>query len=177
MSVPDGLTIGGRPRETAAMHTIDGLEGLRAMAGRDLGASGWHDVTQERVSAFAQATEDFEPIHVDPEAARATGLEGTIAHGMYTLSLSVKLLYELYETRGMERWLNYGFDRVRFVAPVPVGSRIRMRGRVAAADESDAGVRLRVEETFELEDGGVVCVAEAVYLYTPQGWAATRAAA
>lgn len=148
------------------MVEIDGDDALRALAGRDLGASAWHRVTQERVTAFSEATEDDEPIHLDADHARTMGLPGTIGHGLFTLALGPKMLYELWTVRNAGLGLNYGFERVRFLQPVPVDSRVRMRARVTAVTDTDAGLRIAMEQTFELEGSErPACVADAVYLY------------
>lgn len=148
------------------MVEIDGDDALRALAGRDLGASAWHRVTQERVTAFSEATEDDEPIHLDADHARSMGLPGTIGHGLFTLALGPKMLYELWTVQNAGLGLNYGFERVRFLQPVPVDSRVRMRARVTAVTDTDAGLRIAMEQTFELEGSErPACVADAVYLY------------
>lgn len=148
------------------MIEIDGIDGLRELAGRELGASAWHEVTQERIAAFAAATDDFERIHLDPEHARAMGLADTIAHGLYTLSLGPKLLYELWSVRDAGLGLNFGFDRVRFVSPLPVGSRVRMRARVTDVADGPGGLRIAIEQRFEREgQEPPVCVADAIVLF------------
>src|ERR687889_2683031 len=119
------------------MLTITGVEGLRARAGKELGVSEWHEVTQDRINAFAAATDDYERIHVDPERAAETPFGVTIAHGLYTLSLGPKFLYEIFTMTGHSLGLNYGFDRVRFLTPVRVGSRIRMSARLLGSEPID----------------------------------------
>src|SRR5438094_10063812 len=101
--------------------------------GAEFGPSSWIDVPQEKIDAFAAATGDDQWIHVDPERAAAGPFGTTIAHGYLTLSLAPALLYELLEVDGARLIVNYGLNRVRFPAPVPVGSRVRMRAEVAAA--------------------------------------------
>ncbi|WP_026909930.1 MaoC family dehydratase [Patulibacter minatonensis] len=148
------------------MVEIDGDDALRALAGRDLGVSAWHRVTQERIALFAEATDDDEPIHLDGDHARAMGLPGTIGHGLFTLSLGPKMLYELWTVRNVGLGLNYGFERVRFLQPVPEGGRVRMRARVTAVTDTDAGMRVAIEQTFELEGSDrPACVADAVVLF------------
>ena len=148
------------------MLTITGVAGLRARAGQELGVSAWHEVTQDRINAFAEATDDYERIHIDPERAKETPFGVTIAHGLYTLSLGPKFLYEIFAMEDVPLALNYGFDRVRFIAPVPVGSRVRMRAVLKAVEETAGGVRARVEQTFEREgQDKPVCVAESLVLY------------
>lgn len=132
--------------------------------GLELGPTSWLEIGQERIDAFAAATDDPQWIHTDPERA-ATGPFGTtIAHGFLTLSLCVPMLYELLPpTGGMV--VNYGVNKVRFPAPVPSGSRIRGRFRFLDVESTDRGDRATVEATVECE--GVekpVCVAELVVL-------------
>src|SRR3954470_2305757 len=114
------------------MLTISGLDELRAKVGEELGVSEWHEVTQERIDAFAEATGDDQWIHVDPERAAQTPFGGTIAHGLYTLSLAPALTSSLLSFDGFAFALNYGYNRIRFPAPLPVGSRIRLRAALAA---------------------------------------------
>jgi acyl dehydratase len=148
------------------MLTISGIEDLRSRAGEELGVSAWHEVTQAHIDAFAAATDDYERIHVDPERAKETPWGVTIAHGLYTLSLGPKFLYEMFEMAGVPLALNYGFDRVRFISPLPVGSRVRMRATLQAVEETGAGVRARIEQTFEREgQDKPVCVAESLVMY------------
>jgi acyl dehydratase len=145
------------------MITITGPDELKARVGEELGVSEWHEVTQERIDAFAEATEDFQWIHVDPERAAQTPFGGTIAHGLYTLSLGPKFSYALFSLEGFAFGLNYGFGKVRFPAPVHVGSRVRMRATLASVDEVPGGLQLTVAQTFETEGGEKpVCVAEAI---------------
>jgi acyl dehydratase len=146
-----------------AATVINGLDELKAKVGEELGVSDWVDVTQEAIDAFADATGDHQWIHVDPERAKDTPFGGTIAHGLYTLSLGPALSYSLYEVNGVAFALNYGFNKVRFPAPLPVGSKVRMRATLTAADEIAGGVQMTVTQTFEREGGDKpVCVAESV---------------
>lgn len=129
------------------------LAELAAGVGRDLGVSPWFEVDQARVDRFADVTEDHQFIHVDPERAAATPFGGTIAHGLLTLSLIVHLCLDrvpkLEDTRLL---LNYGFDRVRFVAPVRVGKRIRAAARLADVAERKPGQFLiKLDVTIEIE--------------------------
>jgi acyl dehydratase len=129
------------------------LAELQAGVGRDLGVSPWFEVDQARVDRFADVTEDHQFIHVDPERAAATPFGGTIAHGLLTLSLIVHLCLDrvpkLEDTRLL---LNYGFDRVRFVAPVRVGKRIRAAARLAEVAERKPGQFLiKLDVTIEIE--------------------------
>jgi acyl dehydratase len=150
------------------MLTINGIDELRAHAGEDLGVTGWQDVTQAKVDAFADATGDHQWIHVDPERARETPFGGTIAHGYYTLSLAPRFLEELLRVDGMAFMVNYGLNKLRFPAALPVGDRVRMRLRLAAVDDVSGGVMLTSELTFEREGGDKpVCVAETLMLAYP----------
>lgn len=118
----------------------------------DLGVGEWREITQRQVDRFADATDDHQWIHVDPERAAAGPFGGPIAHGFLTLSLVPGLLKELLTVTDGQRGINYGLETVRFTAPVPVGSRIRMRARIARADRRDDGsVRYRVAVTIEIE--------------------------
>jgi acyl dehydratase len=115
------------------MPAIDGIDALRTLVGQELGAGEWLPVTQERIDAFAETTGDRQWIHVDPErAARETPFGSTIAHGFLTLSLVSTLLRDVVFVSGVRMSINYGLNRVRFVSPVPSGSRIR-------ADYMDGG--------------------------------------
>ena len=146
-----------------AATVINGLDELKSRVGQELGVSDWHEVTQEAIDAFADATDDHQWIHVDPERAKETPFGGTIAHGLYTLSIGPALSYTLYEVKGVAFALNYGYNKVRYPAPLPVGSRVRMRATLTAADEIAGGVQLTVTQTFEREGGDKpVCVAESV---------------
>jgi acyl dehydratase len=143
-----------------------GLDGLRKLAGADLGPGDWLEITQERVDAFADATGDHQWIHVDPERARGGPFGGTIAHGYLTLALIISLWTQLLRIEGVAMAVNYGLNRVRFPAPVPVGSQIRLRARVAAAEEVPGGVQLTVGFTMELRGSDKpAVVAEALYRY------------
>src|SRR5919198_187709 len=113
-------------------------------------------------------TGDHQWIHVDPERAAQTPFGSTIAHGLYTLSLGPRFTYEAYQLEGFAFGLNYGYERVRFPAPLPVDSRVRMRATLTSVDEVPGGIQIKVTQTFEVEGGEKpVCVAEQlVRLYT-----------
>jgi acyl dehydratase len=140
---------------------------FRALVGKELGPSSWFDVTQERIDAFAHATEDQQWIHTEPERASAGMFGRTIAHGFLTLSLCVPMLYELLPSpEGLV--VNYGVDRVRFPAAVPSGSRVRGRFRIARVESVGTGERAVIEATVECEGSEKpVCVAELVILTVP----------
>ena len=145
------------------MRTITGLEELKAAEGEELGPSDWHEVTQDAVNAFAEVTGDHQWIHVDVERAKETPFGGTIAHGYYTLSLAPMFSEQIVGFEGFAFGINYGLDKVRFPAPLPVGSKVRMRGRVASVQDIAGGVQLTLELTFEREGGDKpVCVAQAL---------------
>jgi acyl dehydratase len=143
------------------MLTINGIEDLKGRVGDELGVSDWVVVTQDVINAFADATGDHQFIHVDPEKAKDTPFGGTIAHGLLTLSLGPKLSYELYTVENVAFGVNYGYDKIRFPAPVPVDSKLRMRAALASVDDVPGGVQMKLVQTFEVEGGEKpVCVAE-----------------
>jgi acyl dehydratase len=145
------------------MLTISGIDELRAKVGEELGVSEWHEVTQERIDAFADATGDHQWIHVDPERAAQTPWGSTIAHGLYTLSLGPQFTFALFTIEGFAFGLNYGYNKVRFPAPLPVNSRVRMRATLSSVDDVPGGVQLTITQTFERDgEEKPVCVAEAV---------------
>ena len=143
------------------MRTLSGIDEIKAKVGEELGVSSWHEVTQEDIDKFAEATGDHQWIHVDPERARETPFGGTIAHGYYTLSLAPRFTYELFSIEGFAFGLNYGVNKVRFPAPLPVGSRVRMRAALASVEDVPGGIQVATALTFEREGGDKpVCVAE-----------------
>jgi acyl dehydratase len=145
------------------MRTITGLAELRQAEGEVLGTSDWHEVTQQDIDAFADATGDHQWIHVDPERAKETPFGGTIAHGYYTLSLAPMLTNEIFSMDGFAFAINYGLNKVRFPAPVPVDSKIRASAKVAKLDDVPGGAQMTLELTFEIEGGSKpVCVAESL---------------
>jgi acyl dehydratase len=145
------------------MRTITGIEELKKAEGEEIGVSEWHEVTQKDIDAFADATGDHQWIHVDPDRAKDTPFGGTIAHGYYTLSLAPMLSDEVLKMEGFAFALNYGLNKVRFPAPVPVDSRIRMRAKLAELEDIPGGVQMVMELTFEREGGDKpVCVAQTV---------------
>ena len=126
---------------------------LTAMVGRQLGVSDWFLIDQERVNAFADVTLDHQFVHVDPERAKATPFGGTIAHGFLTLSLLVHLCLQFIpEPANRKLIVNYGFDKIRFSAPVKVGKRIRVVGKLGDVQERKPGnIIMRVDFTVEIE--------------------------
>ncbi|QYJ03565.1 MaoC family dehydratase [Nocardioides panacisoli] len=150
-------------------HTFHGVDAFRSAAGQDLGAGPWFVVDQGRIDAFADVTEDWQWIHVDPERAATSDLGGTIAHGYLTLSLLPRLSSGIFDFDAVGRAVNYGLDRVRFPASVHAGERIRARAELVAVDDTGAGALGRVRYTVEV-DGGTrpACVAEALMLVLPE---------
>ena len=145
------------------MRTITGLDELKQAEGETLGTSHWHEVTQKDVDTFADVTGDHQWIHVDVERAKETPFGGTIAHGYYTLSLAPKFSYSLMSVEGFAFGVNYGVNRVRFPAPLPVGSKVRMRMKLASIEGIPGGAQITTELTFEREGGEKpVCVAESL---------------
>ncbi|HEV7898527.1 MAG TPA: MaoC family dehydratase [Planosporangium sp.] len=145
--------------------TANGIDGLKALSGTDLGHSDWMEITQDRVDTFADATDDHQWIHVDPGRARTGPFKGTIAHGYLTLSLVIPLFTELLTINGIGMSLNYGLNKVRFPSPVPVGAKIRLHGTVArVTDVKGSGVEMLLDFTVETDSGDKpACVAQAVY--------------
>jgi acyl dehydratase len=142
------------------------LDDLPNHVGERLGASSWHEVTQEQVNLFADATGDHQWIHVDPERAAAGPFGGTIAHGFLTVSLAPLLVQEVLEVADASITINYGLNKVRFPAPVPVGSRIRAVVGCAAVDDVPGGRQATFTVTFEREGSTKpVCVAELLLRY------------
>jgi acyl dehydratase len=145
------------------MLTLNGLDEVKSHVGEELGVSDWHEVTQEDINRFAEVTGDDYWIHVDTERAKDGPFGGTIAHGYYTLSLAPMFSYRMFSFSGFAFGVNYGVNRVRFPAPMPVGGRVRMRAKLAAVDEIPGGAQITTELTFEREGGDKpVCVAESL---------------
>jgi acyl dehydratase len=132
--------------------TIDYAD-IAGLAGRDLGWTDWLEVTQDRVNLFADATDDHQWIHVDPDRAKDGPFGAPIAHGFLTLSLAVKFWTDLVDVDGVTTKVNYGLDKVRFVSPVTVGAQVRMNAVVAEVTEIPGGYQLAVDQTIEIEDG------------------------
>jgi acyl dehydratase len=148
---------------TPASATVDDMRGK---VGSHLGYSGWHEVTQHQVDLFAEATGDHQWIHTDPERAKAGPFGTTVAHGYLTLSLLPVLLGELISIEGPRFVVNYGLNRVRFPAPVPVGSRLRLGATLQSLDPVAGGHQAVVNCTFEVEGSSKPsCVAEIVFRY------------
>ena len=150
----------------AEPRTFATVDELRGAVGEQLGHTDWVEIEQKRIDLFAEATGDHQWIHVDPEKA-ATGPFGTtIAHGYLTLSLLPLFGPQLISVEGVKMGVNYGTNKVRFPAPVPVGSRLRATGTITAVDDVPGGVQVSVAFTVEREGGDKpVCVAESVSRY------------
>ncbi|MCW2869074.1 MaoC family dehydratase [Actinacidiphila oryziradicis] len=144
-------------------RTFASLDELRAAVGEELGTTGWLEIDQKRIDLFADATGDHQWIHVDPDRAVQGPFGATIAHGFLTLSLIPSFTPELLRVEGVKMGVNYGVNKVRFPAPVPVGSRLRASGQIAEVTEVTGGVQLVTRITIEREGGEKpVCVAETV---------------
>ncbi|MBG0832681.1 MaoC family dehydratase [Planomonospora sp. ID67723] len=144
--------------------TAHGLDELKALAGADLGRTEWLEITQDRVNTFADATDDHQWIHTDPERAENGPFGAPIAHGYLTLSLVIPLFNRLLQISGISMSVNYGLDKVRFPSPVRVGAKIRLAGVVDAVEEVKGGVQMRLTFTVEIDGGDKpACVAQAVY--------------
>ncbi|MDR3661816.1 MAG: MaoC family dehydratase [Mycobacterium sp.] len=133
------------------MKVFENLTEFETAAGTELGPTQWIEVDQQRVNGFADATEDHQWIHVDPERAASGPFGGTIAHGLLTLSLLPRLMHELYRVDNVAMAINYGFNKVRFITPVPVGAKVRATSRVAQVDKLDAAVQATLVTTIEVE--------------------------
>jgi acyl dehydratase len=128
------------------------VAGLPEHAGERLGHTAWRTVTQAQVDAFADLTEDHNPIHVDADHAAGTPFGATIVHGYFTVSLLAPLLDELLRVEGTSLSINYGMDKLRFPSPVPVGARFRAAAELAEVTEIKGGVQIKVVATVEVED-------------------------
>lgn len=147
-------------------NTIVNVADLPSLEGCDLGPSSYLEITQDRINRFADATDDHQWIHVNPERAK-TGPFGTaVAHGFLTLSLAIPLWSELLDVPDSTSRVNYGLDKVRWVSPVPVGSRIRMIATITSVTEVKGGFQLRVVQTIKVEDAGrPAVVAHSLYRF------------
>ncbi|MDB5965118.1 MAG: MaoC-like dehydratase [Polaromonas sp.] len=151
------------------MRTFHTLADLAACAGQEVAVSDWIGITQQQVNLFAEATDDHQWIHVDPERAASGPFGGPIAHGFLTLSLIPAFLKNAFTVTGSRMGINYGLNKVRFTSPVPVGSRLRARLRLLAADAIDNdGLQATWEVTVEREGAAKpVCVAESLVRLYP----------
>ncbi len=142
---------------------------LKDALGEQLGVSSWLTITQDRIDKFADATGDHQWIHVDPERAKECPYGTTIAHGYLTQSLVNLFLPEIVEVRGISMGINYGADKLRFPAPVPVGSKIRGRGELVSVEEIKGTVQAVIRVTVEIEGNDrPACVIDTISRYYPE---------
>ena len=145
---------------------VDNIEAFKELVGTHLGYSDYKTVTQEEVNLFADATGDHQWIHVDPERAKAGPFGGPIAHGYLTLSLIPVLMGQVVRTNGVRMGVNYGTNKVRFPAPVPVGAEIRLGAAVAEVEDVAGGIQVALDVTIEVKDAPKPsCVAQVVFRY------------
>src|ERR671919_548146 len=130
---------------------FNGIDDLKGKVGEEIGVSEWREVTQDDIDKFAEVTGDDQWIHVDPERAKDTPFGGTIAHGFFTLSLAPRFTEQVMKMDGFAMAINYGLNKVRFPAPVPVDSQVRMRARLAELSDIPGGAQMIMELTFERE--------------------------
>ncbi|WP_285032506.1 MaoC family dehydratase [Mycolicibacterium sp. lyk4-40-TYG-92] len=133
------------------MKVFDNLSEFVAAAGSQLGPTEWMEITQERVNLFADATDDHQWIHIDPERAAAGPFGGTIAHGLLTLSLLPHFMHQLYRVDNVALAVNYGYNKVRFITPVKVGANVRAGAVISKVDELDGAVQATMTATVEIE--------------------------
>ena len=142
------------------------LDRYRSLVGTCLGTSPWLQVTQGLIDQFARCTRDEQFIHVDPDRAAESPFGGTIAHGFLTLSLVIPLWTALFDVSGVSTKVNYGVNKVRFPAPVPVGARIRLSGTVLSVTPVDGGAQITADVVVEIEGGAKpACVAQPVFRF------------
>lgn len=142
---------------------------IAGLVGQELGVSDWVEITQERVNLFAEATGDHQWIHVDVERAKAGPFGGTIVHGYLTMSLVNYFLPQLIEVRGFAHAVNVGADRLRFLSPVKVGSRIRGAGEIVSVEEVKGAIQSVVRVTVEIEgQDRPACVLDTISRYFPE---------
>jgi len=145
------------------MKTFEKISDLQNLVGQELGVSEWMTITQEQVNKFAEATGDHQWIHVDPERAKAGPFGAPIAHGFLTLSLLPEMTASAFRVKETRMGVNYGLNKVRFPAPVPVGSRLRGRFKLTEYIPLEGGAQMTVECTMEREGSDKpVCVAESL---------------
>ena len=152
-----------------AKLVLPDIASLKPLVGSELGVSDWLEITQERIDRFAEATGDHQWIHVDPERAKRGPFGRTIAHGYLTQSLVNFFLPQIVEVRGIGMGINYGADRLRFPAPVPVGARVRGSAELLEAEETrDGAVQAKFRVTVELEGSDKPgCVIDTISRYYP----------
>ena len=127
---------------------------IKSLVGKELGASEWHTVTQKDINTFAGVTHDHQWIHIDAERAKKESpYKTTIAHGYYTLSLVPHLMSQVWRVSGVKMGVNYGLNKLRFPSPVPVGSKVRAKGKLLGVEDVKGGVQVAVEVTIEVQGG------------------------
>lgn len=147
------------------MRTFANLDEFTAAKGEHLGHGEWHEITQDRINLFADATDDHQWIHVDLEKAAAGPFGAPVAHGYLTLSLIPMLVRDVYTVQGLKMGVNYGLNKVRFPSPVPVGSRVRAGAELVEVADVAQGKQAVVKVTVEIEGSPKpACVAETVVL-------------
>ena len=145
------------------MKKVNGLAEVVAAEGSQLGPTEWLEITQDRVNLFADATDDHQWIHVDPERAAGGPFGGAIAHGLLTLSLIPHFTHQLYSVDNVAMAINYGYNKVRFITPVRVGAKLRARAEIASVTQLDNGVQATLATTVEIEGSGKpAAVAESI---------------
>jgi acyl dehydratase len=150
----------------AGVKVFKDLNEFAAAQGSQLGPTEWMEISQDRVNLFADATDDHQWIHVDPEKAADGPFGGTIAHGLLTLSLLPHFSHDLYRVDGISLAVNYGYNKVRFITPVKVGARIRARGEVTAINQLESAVQATTTITVEIEGSEKpAAVAESIIRY------------
>jgi acyl dehydratase len=148
------------------VRVFNGLDEFVAAQSAELGPTDWLEINQDRVNLFADATEDHQWIHVNPERAAGGPFGGTIAHGLLTLSLLPYFMQEMYRVDDIAMAINYGYNKVRFITPVRVGARVRARGVIDTITKLDGSVQATVTTTVEVEGSDKpAAVAEAIVRY------------
>ncbi len=148
------------------MKVFNNLNEFAAALGSQLGPTDWMEISQDRVNLFAEATDDQQWIHVDPERAAGGPFGATIAHGLLTLSLLPHFSHQLYRVDNIALAVNYGYNKVRFITPVKVGARIRARGEITAINQLEGAVQATTTITVEIEDSAKpAAAAESIVRY------------
>ncbi|UOD51083.1 MaoC family dehydratase [Orrella daihaiensis] len=142
---------------------------LQSLVGSEIGTSDWWEISQARINQFAEATGDFQWIHVDEQRAKQSKFGSTIAHGYLTLSMLAGMRFQTFDVTGVAMAVNYGMNKVRFLTPVPSGSRTRAKFELANINErSDGGLECTFKATVELENAPKpACIAETISVYYP----------
>jgi acyl dehydratase len=148
------------------VKVFEGLVEFAAARGSQFGPTEWMEITQDRVNLFADATDDHQWIHVDPEKAANGPFGGTIAHGLLTLSLLPHFSHQLYRVDNIAMAINYGYNKVRFITPVKVGAKVRARGELTAVNQLNGSVQATTTITVEIEGSEKpAAVAESIVRY------------